>query len=285
MIEETRAIGEPEIEILLDPGAVAARAAREIVAVLGAAIEERGVAHWVTTGGSAPSGIYRRLVEDHRTAIDWSRVELWWTDDRFVPHDHPLSNVKAAVDLLLDIGGRSGESGTGESGAGDGPGGSRAIAIPADQVHPMPTGEAIGGGHDPEWAAARYATTIAEQGPPVGEDGWPVFDLVLLGIGPDGHLLSVFPGSAVFDRTETVAGVPAPSHVEPHVPRVTLHPAILDAARSLLMVSTGGDKASMLHDVLDGERDVRRLPGQVARRPGARWLLDAAAAAGLDRRP
>ena len=79
-------------------------------------------------------------------------------------------------------------------------------------------------------------------------DGWPAFDLVFLGMGGDGHLLSVFPGSAAFDSDAWAMAIPAPTHIEPHVERVTMHPAIVGAGRETLMVSTGASKAEMLGD-------------------------------------
>jgi 6-phosphogluconolactonase len=272
------ASGEPEVVILPDPEACAQMAAERIAATLADAVGARGVAHWATTGGSTPTGIYRHLANPPlRDAVPWDAVELWWGDDRFVPRDHPFSNVKVADDVLLEIGAHSGQSGTGDYGidvlAGRRPG----APIPVTNVHPVPTTEAIAEAQDADWCAARYAEMLKAGGPPI-EDGWPVFDIVLLGVGPDGHILSVFPGSATFDRTEIVLGVPAPTHVEPHVARVTLNPAIVGVARSVLVVSHGAGKAEILGQILRGPRDPRRLPAQLARRPGATWLLDAAAA-------
>jgi 6-phosphogluconolactonase len=141
----------------------------------------------------------------------------------------------------------------------------------------MPTSEAIAGNRDTDWCAAQYAEMLRAGGPPLA-NGWPVFDVALLGVGPDGHVLSVFPGSATFDRSEVVLGVPAPTHVEPHVARVTLNPAVLGVARTVFVVAQGDAKAEILPDVLHGPRDPRRLPAQLARRAGATWILDRAAA-------
>ena len=104
---------------------------------------------------------------------------------------------------------------------------------------------------------------------------------MLLGVGPDGHILSVFPGSAAFDDDGWAVGIPAPTHVEPRVQRVTMNPALVPAARDLVVVATGGSKADVLRDVLRSPEEPRRLPAQLARRAGATWILDRAAAANL----
>jgi 6-phosphogluconolactonase len=115
-------------------------------------------------------------------------------------------------------------------------------------------------------------------------DGWPSFDLLMLGIGPDGHVLSVFPNSAAFDSGEWALAIPAPTHVEPHVPRVTLNPAVVGAADALLVVVSGDGKADIVRRALGGDDAPRDLPARLAARPGATWILDAAAAASLEPR-
>jgi 6-phosphogluconolactonase len=257
---------EPTLVTLADEDACALAAAERIVEILDVAIDDHGEAHWVTTGGSTPEAIYQHLAQTAlRDELDWRKIHLWWTDDRFVPRDHPLSNVKIADEILLS-GRRPGEPATG------------GVPIPIDQVHPFETTVAIGEGHDQDWCAQRYAEDIRADGPDTNDAGWPVFDLILLGVGPDGHILSVFPNSATFDRRESALGVPAPTHIEPHVPRVTLNPAIVPAAAELLVVCPGAGKAEILRDILRGERKERALPAQLARRPGATWIVDRAAA-------
>ncbi|HET7702437.1 MAG TPA: 6-phosphogluconolactonase [Candidatus Limnocylindrales bacterium] len=271
--------GEPTIVTLADPDACALAAAERIVEILDVAIDDHGEAHWATTGGSTPAGIYRHLVEAPlRSEIDWRRVHLWWTDERFVPADHPLSNQKIANDILLAMAHRSGLSGSGGLPADAGSRGAGGLPIRTDQVHPIEAGSAIGAGHDQGWAAARYADELHADGPDPDDDGWPAFDLMLLGVGSDGHILSVFPGSPAFDAAAWAVGVPAPTHIEPHVSRITLNPGLAVAAHELLVVSHGEGKAEILRDILRGERDERRLPAQLARRPGATWMIDRAAA-------
>ena len=273
---------EPTVVTLADADACSLAAAERIVEILDVAIDDRGEAHWATTGGSTPGAIYRHLaVAPLRGEIDWRKVRLWWTDERFVPLDHPQSNARIAFDLLLDTEAYSGESGTGESGFDVESGRAPGVPIRGDNVHPFPVASAIGEGRDPDWCAARYVEELRADGPDENDDGVPAFDLMLLGMGPDGHLLSVFPGSAAFDTDVWALGVPAPSHVEPHIARVTLNPSFVSAARDTIMVIHGPAKADVLHDVLRGPIEPRRLPAQLARHAGATWIVDRAAAARL----
>ena len=267
----------PQVRVLPSVDEVSRAAAEEIVRVLGDAIRDRGVAHWATTGGSAAPPVYRHLGEPPlREALDWGRVHVWWGDDRFVPTDHPLSNVLPLEQILLDSGGDDSDIGAttsdvGEAGLG--------VHIPAGNLHPIPMSMAIGRGTGVVGAAAAYAIELAAL-VPSGPDGLPRFDLVWLGVGPDGHVLSVFPGSAVWDAGTNVSPVPAPTHVEPHVERVTIHPRLLAAAGEVLVVTTGAGKAANLGLAWSGD-DARELPLRATRLPNAVWLLDEAAAAEL----
>src|SRR4029079_10540720 len=138
------------------------------------------------------------------------------------------------------------------------------IVMPVETIHPIPCGEAIARDESPAWAARAYAEELRSAGLHV-ERGYPVFDLILLGLGPDGHLMSVFPGSDAFDRTEWVLDIPAPTHIEPHVPRVTLNPAVLGVAYSTLMVTSGAAKADIVGKIFATERNIRELTAQVVR--------------------
>ena len=154
--------------------------------------------------------------------------------------------------------------------------------MPPAHVHAPPMTRAIADGTGLDGAVAAYDAELRAADLPLGESGVPAFDVVLLGIGPDGHLLSVFPNSPLLDDTESwVSAVPAPMHVEPHVPRLSLNPRILEAAGSMVVVVHGAGKASILASVLGPERDERQWPAQLARSENATWFLDRAAAADL----
>ena len=261
----------PRIVVLADGAELARRGADHVCASLERAVRERGRAHLALTGGTTAGILYRALASaPHRDCIDWQAVELWWGDDRFVPFDHRDSNVLLVEETLLGIGrpdpGRNPEG----------------IVIPLANVHPFPIPDAEANGEGPDGCAVRYERELQARVPLDGR-GVPVFDLVLLGVGPDGHILSCFPGSPLVDAPAppVCAGVPAPTAVTPRVRRVTCSPRIVEAAREVLVLVTGSGKAGILREVLTGPRNASRLPAVIAAREGATWLLDAAAAAGL----
>ena len=277
-------MGEPEIRIFDDEAATSAAAAEFIAETLHQAIDRRGRVDWATTGGSAPIGIYRLLASDPlRHSVPWDDVHVWWGDDRYVPRDHPLSNVLPLDQVLLSATARAGLSGTGADGAlveiEYDPG----VYIPPANLHPIQTTEAIARAAGPEWAAERYEEELRLAGLPEGEGGFPSFDLLFLGVGPDGHLMSVFPGSPLLESDAWVSAVPAPTHVDPHVARVTLNPGFIAAARQGLIVVRGEGKAEILATVFGAERDARKWPAQLALRDNCVWFLDRAAAAKLPR--
>jgi 6-phosphogluconolactonase len=274
--------GEPRIEVLPDPEAASHAAATELAAALAEAVELRGRADWVTTGGSTPVPIYRELATaPHRDEVPWHAVHVWWSDDRFVPRDHPLSNVLPLDQVLVSAAAHAGQSGTGEYAVDVELGIEPGVPLPVANIHAPRMAEALARGAGPEWVATEYADRIRDAGLPAAEDGFPIFDIILLGIGADGHVLSVFPGSPLFESTEWVAAVPAPTHIEPHVARISLHPRSVEVARKVIVVAQGASKAEILGIVLGGERDAHRWPAQIARRDGAIWFLDRAAAAAL----
>lgn len=264
-------MSDPTIVVVPDADTASQRAAELIAKTLRASADRGGRADWATTGGSTPIGVYNALVRMGADVVPWERIHTWWGDERFVPADHPLSNAGPFEDIVE-------EAGAYESVHQDDP--RSRVRVPPDNVHPFPTGEAIGAGQTAEWCAERMEAELRDAG--LEEvDGWPVFDLMFVGIGGDGHLLSVFPGSAAFDSSQWALAIPAPTHIEPHVQRVTLNPATVRVARSVLAVVLGVSKAEIVGRSFRDPVDPARLPAQLAIREGATWILDEAAAAQL----
>lgn len=270
--------GEPRIEVRPTADDVSEAAAQLIADEIADATRRRGRADWATTGGSTPIGIYRRLAASPlRDRVPWDVVHVWWGDDRFVPRDHPLSNVLPLDEVLLAASAYSGQSGTGESGIDVLAGREAGVRIPPANIHAMAMGPAIAAGHDTAWVAAAYERELRAADLPM-HAGVPILDVVLVGMGPDGHVLSDFPGSTAFEGGGWVVPVAAPTHLDPKVARVSLSPAFLEAARLVLVVVHGAAKAEILATVLGEARDPDQWPIQRARRPNAVWLLDEAAA-------
>jgi 6-phosphogluconolactonase len=247
--------------VCADRQRIAERAVDLLVDGLRAAIALRGEAHLALTGGSSAEALFGELcTSDRSRRVDWSRVHVWQGDERFVPWSDPDSNWSAARRGWLDH--------------PDGPG------IPESQLHPIPVDEAIAAGRDAAWAAARYAAELEARLPQVG--GLPALDVILLGVGGDGHILSTFPGTTDPDDEPPAAmAVDAPAHIEPHVARVTLAPQLLRAAGLVIVMVPGSAKAGIVAACFSALRDPVRLPAQLALRPNAVWLLEPASAAGL----
>lgn len=251
----------PVVVVCPDREVLAERAMDLALEGLLLAIRQRGEAHLALTGGSSATALLARFRDHPRSRrLEWHRVHVWQGDERFVPLDHAESNWAAAQrDWLAD------EPGT---------------AVPLANQHPIPVMEAIAGDQDAAWAAKRYAGLLAERLPRRG--GLPAFDVWLLGVGADGHILSAFPGSAAVRGVEALAvPVPAPGHIEPHLPRVTLSPHLLPAAGAILVMVPGAAKAAIVAECFGAPRAPDRLPAQLAIRPNAIWLLEPGSAARL----
>lgn len=229
-------------------------AARLVVRILDAQAE-RGLASVVLTGGGIAARVYRAVrTSPARDAVDWSRVDLWWGDERFVPARDPERNERQAREALLD-------------------------AVPLDpaRVHPMPAADGPDG-DDPEGAAARYAEELATAARP-GTARLPHFDVLLLGIGDDGHVASVFPEHpAAYEARPVVAvrGSPKPPPV-----RITLTLPAINTAEEVWLVAAGAGKASVVGMALAGAGPVQLPAAGVRGVDQTLWLLDRAAAAHL----
>ncbi len=226
----------PSIVILADPEAVAAAAAEDIATTLATA-----VARGVGPISARPAARRRPVLSPTRRSplreqVPWDAVDIWFGDDRFVPRDHPLSNVLLVDQVLLRAAAYTGQSGGGDSG------------VDIEQLRPRrhPAGLSrpcvpLRAGHRRGTRGGLVRGGVRRAGPgprPARRRRLAGLRPLFLGIGPDGHLLSVFPGSPALTSRELALAIPAPTHVEPHVERVTLNPAVVAAAHGSSSSST-----------------------------------------------
>jgi 6-phosphogluconolactonase len=228
---------------------LAREAASRLVQAAAQAIATRERFAIALSGGSTPRRLYQLLTQPpYRDAIDWSRTHLFFADERFLPHDDEDSTVRLVRETLL---------------AG--------VDVPAGNFHAMPTG-----GDTPEGCASRYETTLRDF---FGGET-PDFDLILLGMGPDGHTASLFPGHP------EPAGLVASIHDSPKPPpvRLTLTYAAIYAAHAVWFLVTGADKATTINRVFNADpNDPQALPAARirARNGQSVWLVDEAAGADI----
>ena len=246
--------GSPEIRIAQDQEAWATAAATLVYEVGRQAVQNHGRCFLTLSGGSTPERLYRRLVNARSTdRFDWSCCTFFFGDERCVPPDHPDSNFGLADRSLF-----------------------RPLNIDVNHIHRM-----HGESPDPELAARDYERVLrTTAGTMDGE--WPQLDLVLLGLGNDGHTASLFPGTAAVDehqRWVTVGHAPS----DPRT-RLTLTLGVINRATVVLFLVTGAAKAHIVKTVLEPESDAdRQLPSALVHPTSGRliWLLDPPAAAEL----
>ena len=239
--------GDPDrklkVIVAADPAALAKTAAERLIARIVANGHRVAIC---LSGGSSPKQMFELLASDaYRGRIPWDRVHWFIGDERFVPVTDSRNNMKMAREAFLDQ------------------------CAPAANIHPIPTDT------DPNECASRYASALKLfYGADRLEPARPLFDLVLMGVGPDGHTASIFPGYPAQAETERwVTGVPQ-AHVEPFVPRVTLTFPVLASCREMLFEVAGADKRAILTRVFADES----LPANIARSTGETvWLVDQAA--------
>ncbi len=267
------ALARPEIVTLPDPHALAAEAARRFVALAAEAIAQRGRFTVALAGGSTPAELYRLLAQTPwREQVDWPRTLIFFGDERCAPPDHAWSNYRMAAATLLDH-----------------------VPLPPGNICRM------AGERPPADAARDYAAALRRAFGLAGS-ARPRFDLVLLGLGDDGHTASLFPGTAALaERRRLVVANDPPGYVQPAVSRITLTFPALNAARAVMFLVAGAGKAEKVQAILGAaesghpERNTGRfdagveskdLPaGQVRPRQGRLiWLLDRAAASELTRK-
>ena len=233
------------IEIFPDSGILVGAAGRRLVEAIQTAVAARGRALIVLTGGGNGTALLRYL-GTQRSHIDWSKVHLFWGDERFVPADHPASNYRMAADALL-----------------------RHVPLLPDHVFPIPTQAA-----SPDAAADAYEATLRS----FFDTPEPAFDLTLLGLGDDGHTASLFPEDLPHthdDPARWVEAVVAPLRYEIR-PRITLTLPALNASRYVFFLVAGEGKREVLRAVLD-QADPTLPAAHVRAREQLTWFVDEAA--------
>ena len=235
---------QPKLIVAADAEALAQAAAERVMARITANPSRIAIC---LTGGSSPKKLYELLGSDAwRGRIPWDRVHWFIGDERFVPESDPLNNMAVARAIFLDRN------------------------APAGHIHPIPTTA-----ENPDASAAAYARELESfYGSKELDPVRPLFDLVLMGAGPDGHTASLFPGYPAVEETQRwVVGVPK-ANVAPFVPRVSLTLPVLASCREMLFEIAGHDKQPILTRLLNGES----LPSVRARSNGETvWLVDQAA--------
>jgi 6-phosphogluconolactonase len=232
--------------VAADGEALSRQAAPYIAQILAAAAAARGTASIALSGGSTPRRTHELLAAPPlRDTIPWDQVHVFWGDERCVPPDHADSNYQMAYETLLSR-----------------------VPIPARNVHRVPTEAGA-----PVAVAAHYERELRGHFGLEVEDV-PVFDLLLLGMGPDGHTASLFPDGPAVEETRRLV-VPSEIEYMPH-PRVTFTLPVLNAARAVAFLVTGRDKASALAKALAGDPSVPA--GRVHPDGELRWYVDRAAA-------
>jgi 6-phosphogluconolactonase len=245
---------EPRIRVFPTLSSASSAAARHIAGRARASVRARGRFSWVLAGGRTPQGLYRILASRYRGRFPWRETEIFFGDERCVPPKDPSSNYAMVREALLDR-----------------------VPIPPRSIHRM------GGEVRPaSEAAARYARLIGRAARGTGSTE-PRFDLLLLGIGPDGHTASLFPGApSLRERRRSVVSVRRPGQ-PPWVPRLTLTIPALDSSREACFLVSGDDKAPAVRAIFDAPtKGDPRFPASLVRSAGpTTWFMDRSAAAGL----
>jgi 6-phosphogluconolactonase len=244
----------PEVIVYRDGPLLAQAVAARLVTGLTDAAAARGSASVVLTGGGIGTKVLEELAAaPARDAIDWRHLDIWWGDERFVPAGDPDRNETGARAALLDH-----------------------VDVDPARVHPMP-GPDGPDGDDPDAAAARYASWLADAAKPAGQGPVPAFDVLMLGIGPEGHVASLFPGLPALDDGRPVVAVR--NSPKPPPTRLSLTFPSIQAAREVWILASGEEKADAVALALSGDGPVP-VPAAGARgRQRTLFLLDGAAAA------
>ena len=236
-----------DVRVFADVNELSVHVAEAAVRTINESVQTNGTCSLVLAGGNTPRFLYQLLSDQFRDQIPWTRILVFWGDERYVLPGDPQSNYRMARETLLDH-----------------------VPCSAGNVHPMPTHLS-----DPDVAARDYEETLRTY----FSKGWPYFDLILLGLGEEGHTASLFPGSPALEETRRwVVAVKAPA--EPPLRLTLTLPALTQAANVYFLV-TGSNKAQALHRVLSGSPDPKNYPASGVRvaQGTVIWWVDREAAA------
>ncbi|BAY49966.1 6-phosphogluconolactonase (plasmid) [Scytonema sp. HK-05] len=253
MQELIRSQVKPEIQVFANPEALTQAAATKFVQQAHQAIQARGRFTIALSGGSTPKSLYALLAtQPWGNQIPWNQVHLFWGDERHVPPSDPSSNFRMTQERLLFQ-----------------------VPIPHQNVHRIKAENP-----DAQAVAAEYERDL-KQFFQLGEHQFPRFDLVLLGMGANGHTASLFPGTAAVDEQTRL--VVAPWVEELNTNSITLTPPAINNALEVIFFVTGTEKAATLKAVLEGQYQPERLPAQIIRPTQGKvvWMVDQAAASSL----
>jgi 6-phosphogluconolactonase len=247
-------VSTPEVFVHASGDLLASATAARTVTRVADAIAARGHAHLVLTGGGIGTKVLSAIAASPaRDAVDWRLVDFWWGDERFEVAGDPERNETGARAALLDV-----------------------LGVAADRVHAVP-GPDGPDGDDPDAAAARYAAELARAAGGAGDV--PAFDVLMLGIGPEGHVASIFPESPAAYATGSVVAVR--NSPKPPPTRISLTFSAIQAAREVWILASGAEKADAVAEAASGVSQ-DKLPAAGARgRDRTLFLLDEAAAAKL----
>ncbi|MEV5493541.1 6-phosphogluconolactonase [Streptomyces bobili] len=249
----------PQLVVHRDKDLMAQAAAARLITKIVDAQASRGHASVVLTGGRNGNGLLAALAAaPARDAVDWGRLDLWWGDERFLPEGDPDRNVTQAREALLD-----------------------SVSLDPKRVHAMPASDGPYGS-DVEAAAAGYAEELARAAGPENHGSVPTFDVLMLGVGPDTHVASLFPELPAVRETErTVVGVRGAP--KPPPTRTTLTLVAIRSAREVWLLAAGEDKAQAAAIALSGAGEIQAPAAGARGRSRTLWLLDSAAASQLPR--
>lgn len=244
-----------EILVMANPDELSRRAAQEFVRQAGEAVQAKGFFATALSGGSTPRGLYMQLASDqYRERVPWSKVHLFWGDERCVSPDHQDSNYRMARESLIDK-----------------------VPIPKENVYRMPAEQ-----EDHVHAAMEYEQTIrsffrTETGV------LPRFDLIILGMGEDGHTASLFPWTSALGERDRFVSANYIERFDAY--RLTLTVPLINQAAEVIFLISGESKASVLREVLEGDLQPQRLPSQLIKPVNGRllFIVDRMAAGKLKR--